>query len=247
MRFELIGLSKSFDSQRVLGPVDFADDINTLAVVGPSGSGKSTLLRILGGLLSPSEGQALLDGIEVPQDEKSLMAYRRRIGFVFQQGGLFRHMTARQNITVPLVRVHGLSQSDADGRADALLARFGLLNQAHKRPQALSGGEQQRIAIARAIAPRPQLLLLDEPTSALDPEFTTEVLDMVNELKEDGLRFIIVTHEMGFARHACEHVAFFHEGRLCEYGDSARHFTQPQTPVFSRFLSKLLEWNIQRT
>ncbi len=247
MKLELTGLSKSFGSQHVLGPVDFADDIDTLALIGPSGSGKSTLLRIVGGLLSPTAGQVLVDGIEVPQDEKSLMDYRRRIGFVFQQGGLFHHMTARQNITVPLVRVHGLTQADADERADALLTRFGLLSQAHKRPQSLSGGEQQRIAIARAIAPRPKLLLLDEPTSALDPEFTTEVLDMVSELKTDGMRFIIVTHEMGFARHACEHIAFLYDGRLCEYGDSARHFTQPQTPEFSRFLSKLLGWNINKS
>lgn len=244
MKLELIGLSKSFNGQHVLGPVDFADDISTLAVIGPSGSGKSTLLRIVGGLVSPSGGQVLMDGEAVCQDDKSLMAYRRHIGFVFQQGGLFRHMTARQNITVPLVRVHGLPQSEADVRADALLVRFGLLNQAHKRPHALSGGEQQRIAIARAIAPRPRLLLLDEPTSALDPEFTTEVLDMINELKADGMRFIIVTHEMGFARHACEQVAFIYEGRLCEYGPSAQHFTHPQTPEFSRFLGKLLEWNI---
>ncbi len=246
MKLELTGLSKSFNAQHVLGPVDFADDVDTLAVVGPSGSGKSTLLRIIGGLLSPSEGRVFLDGIEVPQDEKSLMAYRRHIGFVFQQGGLFRHMTARQNITVPLVRAHGLLQAEADERANALLSRFELLSQAHKRPHALSGGEQQRIAIARAIAPRPSLLLLDEPTSALDPEFTTEVLDMVSELKTDGMRFIIVTHEMGFARHACEHVAFLYEGRLCEYGSSAEHFTRPQTPEFSRFLSKLLEWNINK-
>jgi polar amino acid transport system ATP-binding protein len=244
MKLELVGLSKRFGSQHVLGPVDFSDDIDTLAVVGPSGSGKSTLLRIVGGLLSSSEGRVFLDGIEVPQDEKSLMAYRRHIGFVFQQGGLFRHMTARQNITVPLVRVHGFSQTEADERANTLLSRFELLSQAHKRPHALSGGEQQRIAIARAIAPRPKLLLLDEPTSALDPEFTTEVLDMINELKADGMRFIIVTHEMGFARHACEHIAFLHEGRLYEYGLSAEHFNQPQTPEFSRFLGKLLEWNI---
>lgn len=246
MKLELVGLSKSFGSQHVLGPVDFADDIDTLAVVGPSGSGKSTLLRIIGGLLSPTAGHVVADGTNVPSDEKSLMAYRRRIGFVFQQGGLFRHMTARQNITEPLVRVHGLLQAEADELADTLLVRFGLLSQAHKRPHALSGGEQQRIAIARAIAPRPKLLLLDEPTSALDPEFTTEVLDMVSELKADGMRFIIVTHEMGFARHACEHIAFLHGGLLREYGPSAQHFTQPVTPEFSRFLSKLLEWNINK-
>mgnify|MGYP001197141735 CR=1 FL=1 len=247
MKLELMGLKKSYNGQDVLGPVDFSDDIDTLAVIGPSGGGKSTLLRIVGGLISPSAGRIILDGEEAGQDEKSRMLYRRHIGYVFQQGGLFRHMTARQNITVPLVRVHGLTQAEADGRADALLSRFGLLGQAHKRPHSLSGGEQQRIAIARAIAPRPRLLLLDEPTSALDPEFTTEVLNMVSELKADGIRFIIVTHEMGFARHACEHVAFLYRGRLLEYGASDTLFSHPQTPEFSRFLGKLLEWNISRT
>ncbi len=246
MKLKLAGLSKSFERQHVLGPIDFEHDIRTLSVVGPSGSGKSTLLRIIGGLISPTQGQLWWDGAPVAQDEDSLMLYRRHVGFVFQQGGLFRHMTARQNITVPLVRVHGLSEAQADERADALLARFRLQDQAHKRPGALSGGEQQRIAIARAIAPRPRLLLLDEPTSALDPEYTTEVLDMIHELKADGMRFIIVTHEMGFARHACEQIAFLYEGRLCEHGASAQHFSQPQTPEFARFLSKLLEWNINK-
>lgn len=247
MRLKLTGLSKNFNGQQVLGPIDFEDDIRTLSVIGPSGSGKSTLLRIIGGLLSPTQGHLALDGEPIAQDENSLMLYRQHIGFVFQQSGLFRHMTARQNITTPLVRVHGLSEAQADERADALLVRFRLQDQAHKRPGALSGGEQQRIAIARAIAPRPRLLLLDEPTSALDPEYTTEVLDMINELKADDMRFIIVTHEMGFARHACEQVAFLHEGRLCEYGVSAQLFSHPQTPEFAHFLSKLLEWNISKT
>jgi len=246
MKLDFIGLGKSYDGECVLGPINFSEEISTLAIVGPSGSGKTTLLRIVGGLLSPSEGRMLLDGEEIMQNENSLMAYRRSIGYVFQAGGLFRHMTARQNITAPLVHVHGFSQIEADQRADLLLTRFGLLNQSHKRPHALSGGEQQRIAIARAIAPRPRLLLLDEPTSALDPEFTTEVLDMVNELKSDGMRFIIVTHEMGFARHACENIAFLYEGRLLEHGASARILAHPRTPEFSRFLGKLLEWNIAR-
>lgn len=246
MKLKLTDLSKGFDGQHVLGPIDFEDDIRTLSIIGPSGSGKSTLLRIIGGLISPTQGQISWDGIPVAKDENNLMLYRRQIGFVFQQNGLFRHMTARQNITAPLVRVHGFSEAQADERADTLLARFGLQDQAHKRPAALSGGEQQRIAIARAIAPRPRLLLLDEPTSALDPEYTTEVLDMINELKADNMRFIIVTHEMGFARHACEQAAFLYEGRLCEYGASAQLFSHPQTPEFSRFLSKLLEWNINK-
>jgi len=230
MKLELIGLTKTFNGQHVLGPVDFSDTIETLAVAGPSGSGKSTLLRIIGGLLLPTEGRVVLDGEEAGCDESSLMLYRRRIGFVFQQGGLFRHMTARQNITAPLVHVHGFTQAEADERADTLLSRFGLLSQAHKRPGALSGGEQQRIAIARAIAPRPRLLLLDEPTSALDPEFTTEVLDMISELKADGIRFIIVTHDLPFAEQVATQGIFLSEGRVRAAGPVAEIIDQASAP-----------------
>ena len=126
----------------------------------------------------------------------------------------------------------------------SLLKRFGLENDGNKKPSELSGGQQQRIAIARAVAPKPKLLLLDEPTSALDPEYTNEVLDIVDELKKDGLDFIIVTHEMGFARHACDKVAFLYDGRLIEYGESSELFTHPETTELGRFLIKLLEWNV---
>lgn len=245
MRIELRGLSKQFDQGRdILKAIDFCGDIHTLAVIGPSGDGKSTLLRLLGGLLTPSSGEIWVDDRQISGDEAALTAYRRRIGFVFQQGGLFRHMTALDNIAVPLVCVHGISKPQAEERAVALLTRFGLLADAHKKPAALSGGQQQRIAIARAIAPKPQLLLLDEPTSALDPEYTTEVLDMINELKQDGMDFIIVTHEMGFARHACDQVAFLSDGRLLEYGGSDTVFTAPKTEELKGFLDKLLEWRI---
>ena len=125
-----------------------------------------------------------------------------------------------------------------------LLTRFGLEEDILKKPAALSGGQQQRVAIARAIAARPNLLLLDEPTSALDPEYTTEVLDIVNELKQEGMDFIIVTHEMGFARHACEKAAFLCEGRLMEYGPSETLFHQPETEQLQGFLGKLLEWEM---
>lgn len=163
-------------------------------------------------------------------DETSLRAYRATLGFVFQDGGLFHHMTALENVALPLQVVHGASSDEADDRARELLARLGLEDSLAKRPAQLSGGQKQRVAIARALAARPRLLLLDEPTSALDPEFTTEVLDVVRDLAEAGTRFIIVTHEMGFARHACDHVAFLYGGRLLEYGDAARVFDQPRNP-----------------
>ena len=245
MRIEFHGLTNKFETgQVVLQSMDFADDVHSLAIIGPSGGGKSTLLRILGGLLIPSEGEVSVNGKLLPKDDDELQKYRKEIGFVFQQGGLFRHMNALDNIVIPLMKVHGYSKEQATDRAMDLLTRFGLEEDILKKPAALSGGQQQRVAIARAIAARPNLLLLDEPTSALDPEYTTEVLDIVNELKQEGMDFIIVTHEMGFARHACEKAAFLCEGRLMEYGPSETLFHQPETEQLQGFLGKLLEWEM---
>lgn len=245
MKVELLSLSKQFDQYNaVLNGVDFCDEVNALAIIGPSGGGKSTLLRIIGGLLTPTFGRLIINGSEVVFQETALQSYRKQIGFVFQQGGLFRHMTAKENITVPLIKVHGYTAQEAENQAEELLIRFGLKEDMQKKPAALSGGQQQRVAIARAVAPKPSFLLLDEPTSALDPEYTSEVLTIVNELKEEGLDFIIVTHEMGFARHACDKAAFLCDGNLTEYGDSQELFSRTRTPQLKKFLGKLLEWNI---
>lgn len=245
MKIELQGLSKQYDQgHMILKPMNFSDDIHTLAIIGPSGGGKSTLLRILGGLLLPTAGSVSVGGEKLPTDETALQKYRQKLGFVFQQGGLFRHLSALENITLPLEQVHGYTRQEAKHRAEELLERFGLGTDGKKKPAALSGGQQQRVAIARAVAARPQLLLLDEPTSALDPEYTNEVLDVVHELKNEGMDFVIVTHEMGFARHACEKAAFLCEGSLLEYGDSASLFAHPKTQQLERFLGRLLEWNV---
>ncbi|WWR16924.1 ATP-binding cassette domain-containing protein [Lachnospiraceae bacterium JLR.KK008] len=245
MKIEFHNLSKQFEQDcPVLQPMDFSDEVHTLAVIGPSGGGKSTLLRIIGGLIAPTTGTLSVNGEKVETGEAALQNYRRKLGFVFQQGGLFRHMNARANITVPLEQVHGFSHEEASARAMELLERFGLKEDWKKKPAELSGGQQQRVAIARAVAAKPRLLLLDEPTSALDPEYTTEVLDIIHELKKEGMDFIIVTHEMGFARHACDKVAFLCDGALMEYGDSEQIFTNPQTEKLRRFLGKLLEWNV---
>lgn len=244
MRIEMRGLTRRFGEKTVLDGIDFSDDVTTLAVIGPSGGGKSTLLRILGGLLAPTSGDVLVDGAAVPRDEASLARYRATLGFVFQDGGLFHHLSARENIALPLRVVHGVDPDEADARAEALLARFGIAGEGDKRPAQLSGGQRQRVAIARAVAPGPKMLLLDEPTSALDPEYTTEVLDLLRDLKNDGTHFVVVTHEMGFARHACDRVAFLHGGRLLEHGESARVFAHPATPELKRFLGKLLEWSV---
>ena len=245
MRIKLDRLTKAFGDHMVLDHIDFEDDFSTLAVIGSSGGGKSTLLRILAGLIPPTSGHAMLDGKSPVGKTADQLAYRRQLGFVFQQNGLLKHLTAIENITMPLIKVHGLGKAEAEKRAKDLLIRFGLEKERDKYPYALSGGQSQRIAIARAIAPNPVLLLLDEPTSALDPEYTVEVLDMIRELKEEGRNFIIVTHEMGFARKACEKTMFLHEGRISEYGLSDRLFASPATDSLKKFLATLLEWNVK--
>lgn len=245
MRIELAGVSKTFsDGNKALDGITYRENFNALAIIGPSGGGKSTLLRILGGLISPSSGEVSFNGDEVCFDEKHLIRYRREIGFVFQAKGLFNHLTARQNIILPLVNVHGYTKTSAGTAADDLLDRFGLSGDRHKFPHELSGGQQQRVAIARAVAVKPKLLLLDEPTSALDPELTSEVLDMLNELRNDGLNIILVTHEMGFAKKACDKLMFIVNGRLAECGDSEKIFTRPETAELAGFLSKVLEWKV---
>ena len=243
LRLTLADLGKSFDGTEVLHDISFDEDVRALAIIGPSGGGKSTLLRIIGGLEAPTCGTISVDGRPIGTDEKSLRAYRATLGFVFQDSGLFHHMSALENVALPLRVVHEAAPAAAEERARELLERLGLAEAGGRRPAQLSGGQKQRVAIARALAARPRLLLLDEPTSALDPEFTTEVLDVVRDLAEEGTRFIIVTHEMGFARRACDHVAFLCGGRLAEYGPSERVFEHPETPELQRFLSRLLEWS----
>jgi polar amino acid transport system ATP-binding protein len=241
MILEVQNLAKTYDgSTYVLSDLSFRADITTLALIGRSGCGKSTLLRIFGGLIPASSGAVILDGEPVADHE----SYRKKIGFVFQHGGLFSHISARENISLPLVKVHGLTQEQAWARADELLSRFGLEEEADKKPAQLSGGQKQRVSIARAVAPKPKILLLDEPTSALDPEYTTEVLNVIRELKDEKLTFIIATHEMGFALHACDKVWFLDEGNIKEYGWSKEVFAQPQTEELKNFLSKMLEWKV---
>lgn len=243
MKVELSGVTKAFGPQRVLADVSFqAEFDHTLALVGPSGGGKSTLLRLLAGLDRADAGEIRVNGVCLPSTEESLRLYRRTIGIVFQAYNLFPHLSARDNVILPLVEVHGLSKAQAGERADSVLRRFQLSAHAHKQPGLLSGGQRQRVAIARALAIEPKFLLLDEPTSALDPEMTAEVLDVIAELRESGTPIILVTHEMGFARQSADLVAFVADGGILECAPAKTFFSAPASPQTRKFLEKILKY-----
>jgi polar amino acid transport system ATP-binding protein len=215
-------------------------DIRTLVLVGPSGGGKSTLLRILAGLDVPAGGSISFDGSSLPRDARGLLAWRRRVGTVFQAYNLFPHLTALDNLLLPLVHVHKLSHRQALERVQEPLARFGLAEHASKRPGQLSGGQKQRIAILRALVVEPSILFLDEPTSALDPEMTAEVLEMIRELRDQGRQLVLVTHQMRFARKVADQIAFVADGLIEAHAPANAFFDQPATRRLARFLETVL-------
>ena len=243
MHLVLSGLGKSFAGKTVLDrvTVDFGE-ARSVVLIGPSGGGKSTLLRIVAGLETPDAGTVALDGETIDFREENLRVHRRRLGVGFQSFNLFPHLSALANITLPLEKVHGLAPAEAEQVARENLRRFQLADHAHKRPAELSGGQKQRVAIARAIAIKPRVLLFDEPTSALDPEMTAEVLEVIEELKEEGRDFVLVTHEMGFARHVGDVVAFLAEGRIVEHAPAAELFAAPRSAECRDFLSRVLKY-----
>lgn len=243
MKLEFRNLTKSFGPQRVLGPISLACEFShCLTLLGPSGGGKSTLLRLIAGLETVSNGSISVDGALVPTDERALRAYRTDHGTVFQGFNLFPHLSALDNLLLPLIEVHGLSKSDATDRAFSVLKRFALADHVAKRPNELSGGQRQRIAIARAVAIQPAFLLFDEPTSALDPEMTGEVLDLISELKSENRTLIMVTHEMGFARSVADHILFLAAGTILESRPGRDFFSDPETPEAKRFLNRILKY-----
>jgi len=241
MNLEIQGLVQRFGTTTVLDGLDLlTGDVRSLVLVGPSGGGKSTLLRILAGLDVPIAGAVAFDGKSLPRDEQSLRGYRRTIGTVFQAYNLFPHLTAMENLLQPLVHVQGLSEAAARERVREPLERFHLANHAGKRPAELSGGQKQRIAILRALVVQPQRLFLDEPTSALDPEMTAEVLEMIGELKDLGTQFVLVTHEMGFARRVADQVAFVGDGRVLAHGPPDAIIDDCDVPRVRSFFARIL-------
>lgn len=240
MKFEFDSLTVRFGSQVVLDQLSETIEGKALAIIGPSGGGKSTLLRVLGGLLPANEGKFALNGYWVENKEQQLNEYRKQIGFVFQSNGLFPHLSALNNITLPLIHTFNMDKQEAENKAILLLKKFGLEESSHKYPSQLSGGQQQRIAIIRAIAIEPKLLLLDEPTSALDPELSYEVLSMLKQLVESGVELVIVTHHLGFASNACDTVMYMDEFGIGEFGKTEEILKSPKTERLQRFISKIL-------
>ncbi|HTZ68464.1 MAG TPA: amino acid ABC transporter ATP-binding protein [Roseiarcus sp.] len=245
---ELVKVSKSFGAHEVLRGVDLGvKRSEVVCLIGPSGSGKSTLLRCVNFLEPYDAGDLRIDGRLIGYEDKpdgtrgrmgarTLRAMRREIGMVFQHFNLWPHMTALGNVAEPLRRVRGLQARGAADRAMAMLTRVGLAAKADAYPFRLSGGQQQRVAIARALAMQPRLMLFDEPTSALDPELVGEVLEVMRSLAAEGMTMLIVTHEMGFAAHVADRIAFIDEGRIIDEGPPRRVFHESPEPRVRQFL-----------
>jgi len=218
-----------------------------VAIVGPSGSGKSTFLRCINHLQVPTKGVIRVDGVSVVDrpgrhpKARDLADLRRKVGMVFQSFNLFPHLTAMENITLAQVYALGRGKAEARERATALLDRVGLANRADHRPTQCSGGQQQRIAIARALALEPKVMLFDEPTSALDPELGADVLEVMRDMAATGMTMIVVTHEMQFAQDVADRVVFISDGLIVEEGEPAKVLRSPQHERTQRFLKAVLD------
>jgi polar amino acid transport system ATP-binding protein len=233
---------KSFGSLEVLKGIDLVlAPHEVVCLIGASGSGKSTLLRCVN-LLEPIDaGRIFLAGEEITAEGADLNGIRRRIGIVFQAFNLFPHMSVLRNVALAPLKVLSLPRSEAEARGLELLDRFGLADKRDEYPDRLSGGQQQRVAIVRALAMRPELMLLDEVTSALDPELVAEVLDVIRELAGGGMTMVIATHEMSFARDIADRVCFLDAGVILEQGPPEQIFSAPSVPRTQQFLQRIIE------
>jgi polar amino acid transport system ATP-binding protein len=238
---EVDGVWKSFGRHEVLRGIDLTvGEHEVVCLIGASGSGKSTLLRCVN-LVEPIDGgRIVVEGAEITARGIDVNRIRRKIGIVFQAYNLFPHMSVLRNVTLAPREALGLSRRDAEARALELLARFGLADKARDYPDRLSGGQQQRVAIVRALAMRPDLMLLDEVTSALDPELVAEVLEVIRELAAGGMTMLIATHEMGFAREIADRVSFLDGGVILEEGAPAQIFEAPREARTQQFLQRIV-------
>jgi ABC-type polar amino acid transport system ATPase subunit len=243
---QLSNISKSFGDNLVLDDISMTVAPGSVtALIGPSGSGKSTLLRCVNLLEIPDAGTITVGSKSVEagrrMSERDLLALRRQVGMVFQSFNLFPHFTVLRNIAFPQEKILGRSREEAEARALTLLERVGLKDKAHQHPGKCSGGQQQRIAIVRALALDPKAMLFDEPTSALDPEVGIEVLAVMRELADTGMTMIVVTHEMQFARDVGDHLMVMADGHIIEEGEPNAVMSDPQEERTRRFLSAVLE------
>jgi general L-amino acid transport system ATP-binding protein len=238
---EIVGLHKWYGDFHVLRDINL--DVargERLVICGPSGGGKSTLIRCINRLEDWQRGRIVVDGIELTDDARQIVAVRRDVGMVFQQFNLFPHLTVLQNCTLAPIWVRHMAKKQAEELAMGYLKRVRIPEQASKYPAQLSGGQQQRVAIARALCMTPKIMLFDEPTSALDPEMVKEVLDTMVELATDGITMLVVSHEMGFARQVADRVIFMDDGQIVEINTPKLFFDSPQHERTRLFLQQIL-------
>ena len=238
---EIVGLNKWFGEFHVLRDIDLTVARGERIVIcGPSGSGKSTLLRCINHLEDWQGGRIVVDGIELTDDPKQIVAVRRDVGMVFQQFNLFPHLTVLENCTLAPIWVRRMPKRDAEALAMKYLERVKIADQAQKYPARLSGGQQQRVEIARALCMNPNIMLFDEPTSALDPEMVKEVLDTMVALALDGITMLVVSHEMGFARQVADRMIFMDDGQILEINKPKAFFDHPLHERTRLFLQQIL-------
>ncbi len=238
---EIINLSKSFGHHEVLKSINLKiKPQEVVCIIGPSGSGKSTLLRCINLLEQPTSGKVIIEGVDILSPEVNINAIRQKVGIVFQSYNLFPHLTVEQNLILAPIRVQGRKKEEAIEKARKLLKRVGLEDKLHSYPDQLSGGQQKRVAITRALMMDPDVMLFDEVTSALDPELVKEVLDAMKELAAGGMTMVVVTHEMGFAREVADRIIFMDNGTIIEEGPPEKIFTNPENPRTKEFLSRVL-------
>lgn len=234
-------LGKSFGSLEVLkGIHEEIHEGEVVSIIGPSGSGKSTFLRCLNLLEVPTTGNVIFEGVNITDKSVDIDLHRRKIGMVFQHFNVFPHLTVLENITLTPTMELKMPKAEADNLGCELLKKVGLLDKKDEFPRKLSGGQKQRLAIVRALAMKPDVVLFDEPTSALDPEMVKDVLDVIKGLADEGMTIVIVTHEMAFAKQISDRVFFMDEGIIAEQGTPDEIFNHPKNPRTIEFLSKVL-------
>ena len=238
---KVVDLHKSFGQLHVLkGVNEHIKPGEVVSIIGPSGGGKSTFLRCLNLLETPEKGQIFFEGVDITAKKVDINLHRQKMGMVFQHFNVFPHLSVKENITLAPVLLKKKTKEEAEETAKKLLARVGLLDKIDEHPGRLSGGQKQRLAIVRALAMEPDVMLFDEPTSALDPEMVGEVLQVIKDLVREGMTTVIVTHEMGFAREVSDRILFMDEGIIAESGTPQEIFNNPQNPRTKDFLSKVL-------